>query len=94
MKRYRLLDRAEAELMDAAFYYQEQVQGLGSDFLDAADKAFDEILEAPERWPVLRDEIRRHFITRFPYSVLYRVDPEEIVILAVAHHRRRPWYWK
>ena len=51
MKPYRLLDRAEAELLDAALYYQEQVQGLGGNFLDAVDLAFDEILEAPERCP-------------------------------------------
>ncbi len=94
MKPYRLLDRAEAELLDAALFYQEKVQGLGGDFLDAVDRAFDEILEAPERWPLIGEEIRRHFVRRFPYSVLYRVDPDEIVVLAVAHHRRRPWYWK
>ena len=53
MKPYRLLDRAEAELLDAALFYQEKVQGLGGDFLDAVDRAFDEILEAPERWPLI-----------------------------------------
>jgi plasmid stabilization system protein ParE len=94
MKTYRLLDKAEAEILDAALYYQEQMAGLGADFLDAVDKAFTEILEAPDRWPIVRVNVRRHFLRRFPYSIFYRVDAGEILILAVGHLRRRPWYWK
>jgi hypothetical protein len=47
----------------------------------------------PEAAPKVKGEIRRRILTRFPYAILYQVDPDEIVILAVMHLRRNPEYW-
>lgn len=89
----RLLLSAEQEMFDAACYYEMQAPGLGADFLNKIELAFLDIAEAPERWPVVRDNIRRRLIRRFPYSLLYRIDPAEIIILAVMHQKRHPSYW-
>ena len=58
----------------------------------AVDDAIAKIVEAPGRWPPFAGA-RRHILRRFPYNVIYRVDEEQIHILAIAHHRREPVYW-
>jgi plasmid stabilization system protein ParE len=93
MKTVRLLHLAEQEMLDAAAYYALQIRGLGADFLDKMESAIADIAENPERWPIVRSDIRRRLIHRFPYGLLYRVDPNEVVVLAVAHLHRHPAYW-
>ena len=93
MKTVRFLDPAEQEMLDAAMYYELQAPGLGSDFLDKIDTAVQEIGENPERCPIIQSKTRRRFIHRFPYALLYRVDPKEVVVQATMHLRRRPNYW-
>ena len=80
-------------MLDATCYYEQQAAGLGKEFIQKLESAFDDIAINPERWPVIRDEIRRRLIYRFPYAVLYRIEPAEVVVLAMAHLRRRPEYW-
>jgi len=52
------------------------------------------IERAPSTWPTYDHDTRRFLLRRFPYSVIYRVEPSRIVIVAIAHGRRRPGYWK
>lgn len=93
MRRLRFLLPAEQELVSAARFYESRVAGLGSVFLDKVESATQDIFEAPERWPVLRADVRRRLVYRFPYGLLYRVEGDEIVVLAVMHLRRHPTYW-
>lgn len=93
MKPVVFLRPAEEEMLDAAWYYEQQVIGLGESFLDKVNTAVRDIAEHPFRWPVIRPNIRLRLVHRFPYGLYYRVDQDEIVILAVAHLRRRPMYW-
>ncbi len=92
-KTVRLLFPAEQEMFAAARFYELQVSGLGQDFLDKVELALRELVKSPERWPIVQDDTRRRLIRGFPYSLLYRIDPEEIVILAVMHQKRHPSYW-
>jgi plasmid stabilization system protein ParE len=55
--------------------------------------AVSRIAEAPRRYPVAEHGTRRLVLQRFPYNVFYRVGAEAIVIVAVAHQKRRPAYW-
>ena len=80
-------------MLDAARYYELQAPGLGGDFLDKIDAAVRDIGAHPERWPVVRFNIRRRLVHRFPYAILYRIDSDEVVILATMHLRRHPDYW-
>jgi plasmid stabilization system protein ParE len=93
MKAIRFLRSAELEMLDAARYYELQAPGLGDKFLDKVDSAVRDISEHPERWPVIRNNIRRRLIHRFPYALLYRIDPEEVIIQATMHLHRHPDYW-
>lgn len=89
----RFLRPAELEMLDAAQYYENQAKGLGYDFLDQIDIAVRGIRENPERWPIIRGDIRRRLVQRFPYALLYQKESEGIVIQAVMHVHRRPDYW-
>jgi len=85
---------AEAELIDAAEFYEAKLHGLGSDFLDAVDAAVANVSTDPLRHPTCGQEVRRYLMPRFPYALYYRTTAQEIRILAVKHHSRHPDYWK
>jgi cytochrome P450 len=78
---------------EAAQFYDAQQSGLGSQFLDAVERAVQGIEENPRRWPPLSRQIRRRLVDRFPYGILYRIGKNEIVIVAVMHLHRHPRYW-
>ena len=93
----RISEEAEAEMAEAARWYEQHRVGLGLEFLAAVDASVARIEENPRvgsRTPGVDDEqIRRVFVRRFPYHVVYIQLPDRLQILAVAHDRRRPTYW-
>jgi hypothetical protein len=94
----RLLAEADAEAKEAACWYDDHQAGLGDEFLEALAKRLAEIEERPDRFPQLETvrtnrNIRRAILRRFPYSVVYEILADEVMVLAVAHTRRRPKYW-
>lgn len=91
--RARYLSPAEWELVQAAHHYESQVANLGFEFLAEIHRAVKSIEDHPEAAPIIKGVIRRRIIRRFPYAILYQIDPAEIVILAVMHQRRHPDYW-
>jgi len=62
----------------------------------AVDQAVAAVMEAPERWPIRRNACRRYvFPNRYPFHLIYRISSDlGIQIVAVAHQRRRPDYWR
>ena len=97
--RVRLLAEAEDEAREAARWYDERQPDLGLDFLDAVARALEAIEATPQRFgrvPKLRTQrdVRRYILPRFPYTIVYEVLADEVLVLAVAHDRRRPHYWK
>jgi toxin ParE1/3/4 len=87
-------ESADAEMMEAAQYYENRAFGLGASFLDAVEEAVDKVLAEPEAYQLVGNEVRQKLLQRFPYSILYVVGDDRIRILAVPHHKRRPGYWK
>jgi toxin ParE1/3/4 len=85
---------AEADMAEAIAFYDRRTAGLGGDFLGEVLRAFERIESAPEAWPLLERPVRRCLVERFPYGVYYRIDPEEIFVLAVTHGRKRPGGWR
>ncbi len=93
MKPIVVLEPARQEMIDAAKYYELQAPGLGHQFLDKIESAMEDLGRAPDQWPVIRHNIRRRLIHRFPFGILYRIDADAVVILAVMHTRQHPNYW-
>jgi plasmid stabilization system protein ParE len=86
-------EAAEIELKDAADFYDIACPNLGSVFIDDVQRVIGKISEFPDAAPVIRGKIRKKPIAKFPFSVIYSVNSDEIRILAVAHQKRRPFYW-
>lgn len=82
------------EYEDAVSYYEGRQAGLGERFILAIEDAFESIRLAPERWPVLEQDVRRRLTRVFPYAVLYSVEEDSILVLAIMHCRRKPGYWR
>lgn len=89
----RFLTPAETEMMEAAAYYEMQVKKLGVNFLDIIEAAVVEIAGNPETWPEIEKGIQRRIVRRFPYSILYAVHDNEVIIVAVMHQKQKPRYW-
>lgn len=85
---------AEAELIEAAQFYERRVSTLGAQFLDVVDQAVRAIIDTPERWHIIDADVRHYLMPRFPYAIYYRVTADRIRILALKHHRRHPDYWR
>ena len=85
---------AQADLGDAATWYEGQQSGLGLRFLDAVDHVFDRVRETPQQFPSISVGVRRALLQTFPYAVYFRETEQALVILAVLHLRRDPRVWR
>lgn len=85
---------ALAEFRAAAEYYERQQPGLGERFVNAVEMAVARIAAAPETWRVVEDGIRRCLTKVFPYAVIYAIEPDHILVVAVMHCHREPGYWR
>ena len=97
MKRpVRSSEPASDELAEAVRWYETRRGGLGGEFFDAVADTLILIETSPEVGKTISSDghTRRALIARFPYQVVYRLRPTEIVIVAIAHLKRRPGYWK
>ncbi len=91
---YRFHPEALAEYQEAASYYGERDTVLAGRFIEAVEDAVRRIVEAPQRWQVLEEDVRRCLTRVFPYGVLFTIEPEFVLIVAVMHTSREPGYWK
>lgn len=87
------LPAAVQELHDAFEWYQDQSDGLGYEFLAEVDTAARLLASWPNSWSRLTGSLRRCLIRRFPYGLIYGVDGDVAIIVAVAHLHRKPFYW-
>lgn len=89
----RLLLEAEDDLAEAAAFLEKRVTGLGVDLTAEVEHAINRLEENPHIGPQLERGTRKLRVNRFPYNLVYRILPDEVLVLAIAHHRRRPAYW-
>ena len=85
---------AEEELSEAKSWYRERSKLAARAFATEIAYSVRQIAAAPNRWPETQPGERRFVLTRFPFSILYRVKTDVVFITAVAHQKRRPGYWR
>jgi len=90
----RLHEAAKTEPEEAVAWYEAVRPGLGTELLDAFDAGLSKIAGFPRAWRPLSRNTRAYRLDRFPYNIVYRVRDGAILIVAVAHHKRRPDYWR
>jgi plasmid stabilization system protein ParE len=89
-----LLDPAQHELDEAIAWYANQAPGLGEAFLIETLKVLKLVDQFPQAWHPMSAQIRRCRLNRFPYSVIYAVEEDDLVVIAIAHQHRKPGYWR
>ena len=93
---YSLIVKPEAEydLMEAALWYQQQLAGLGDEFLNSVEKKLITIENNPLLFPVIYNHIHQALLHRFPFAIHYTIEQETIYILAITHTSRNPTSWQ
>jgi plasmid stabilization system protein ParE len=94
VNRARFIAAARLEFLAEGIYYSEAEAGLGARFSAAVEEAAARAVAFPQSGSPFRSNTRRVLVKGFPFSLIYRPEPEGIVIFAVAHHARRPYYWQ
>jgi plasmid stabilization system protein ParE len=91
--RVRLHPEARSELRDARNWYFERSPISAIALAHTIDNAISRITEAPHTFSLADHGTRKFILQRFPFNIFYRTAETEIVIVAVAHQKRRPGYW-
>ena len=94
MNRARFITAARLEFLAEVIYYSEAEAGLGARFNAAVEEAAARALAFPQSGSPSLSNTRRVLVNGFPFSLVYRPEPDGIVVFAVAHHARRPYYWQ
>lgn len=85
---------AEADLAEAKAWYNRQREGLGEEFVLCVEEALERIRRSPKGASEVFPGVRRVVVRRFPYGVFYRVDPDQMAVIAVYHSHRDPRGWQ
>lgn len=89
-----LRDEAEADMVEAALWYERRCLGLGAEFVRSVDACLSLVSRQPTLFPVIHREAHMALPRRFPYLIIYRVFPDFISVVAVIHGKRHPRRWK
>ena len=94
MKFITVHSEAYAEVVEAAEFYESCSPGLGFALLAEVERSLEHIAATPEAWQHIGKRARCKPLWRFPYSVICAVYPNRVRVVALAHQKRRPFYWR
>jgi plasmid stabilization system protein ParE len=94
VKSVRFIEEAQDEFLEQIAYYEERRKGQGERFRQSVEAAVTLASAHPKLGSPWKLRTRRVFPKGFPFSVVYRIEPTELVVFAVAHFKRRPTYWR
>jgi len=85
---------AHADFGKSALFYERELPGLGAAFVAEVERTIEFVVTHPNAGSPLWRDFRRVFVRRFPFAVIYRAMNETVFVVAIAHQRRRPNYWR
>lgn len=91
--KYKFHPEAFEEYLQATSWYSERDPGIAVGFVESVEDAIERILDAPKRWRIVDEDIRRCLTRVFSYAILYTIEDEYVLIVAVMHCSREPDYW-
>ncbi|MDO9043455.1 MAG: type II toxin-antitoxin system RelE/ParE family toxin [Desulfocapsaceae bacterium] len=89
-----ILAHAEQEFIEAVDYYNVQCPGLGYEFATEITTTLNRISSFPEAWPRISPRTRRCITNKFPYGVIYQIQNNNILVVAIMHMKRNPIGWQ
>ncbi|MBL7777146.1 MAG: type II toxin-antitoxin system RelE/ParE family toxin [Chitinophagales bacterium] len=89
-----VLDAALTELEEVADWYAEINTSLATDFVEEFTNNVKAIQNKPLNYPTLNEGFRKCSLKRFPYKIIFKIVANNILVVAIAHHKRKPNYWK
>ena len=92
--RHEFHPEALLEFEEAVQFYKGRGRTLGQRFAREIRTTITKIVATPDRWRVLEQDVRLCRARVFPHAVLYTIEPDHILIVAIAHGKRRPGYWR
>jgi plasmid stabilization system protein ParE len=90
----RFFDAAEEEIEESRAWYRKRSVRAEAAFLREVDHAVEQVTSAPRRWPRYLAETRRYVFPDFPFSLIYFFQDDTVYVVAIAHDKRRPGYWR
>ena len=93
-KRFRFHPEARQDFREAIAWYRSRSPIVAAEFRAIASEVVRSIAKSPQRWPKYLHGTRRFVLHRFPFSIIYLDEPGVVNIVAVAHSKRKPGYWK
>jgi toxin ParE1/3/4 len=84
---------AQTEFEEAQCYYEDKEAELGEAFAESVRQGLRLVLAQPKSGRTEFEDVRRVILKRFPYKLLYTVESDHLMVVAVAHQRRQPHYW-
>lgn len=81
------------DIKGSYLWYEDKLQGLGDRFLTELEDGYTSIQNFPDTWANFQYEFKRYILNKFPFSILYKVTKEKIVVVAIMHNSRKPNYW-
>jgi len=92
--RHDWFDEAKHEFAEAARFYHWEQPGLEEDFIEEVGRAVTRIIETPDLHREFEPPFRKAKTDRFPYQIVFVIDGEKVLVVAVMLQSRRPGYWK
>ena len=91
---YEFLPEADEEFREASRYYENEAPGVGLAFITEVHRVISVVMLHPRAAKKVRGTVRSKVLFHFPYNLLYSIESDVILIVAVAHQKRRPTYWR
>jgi plasmid stabilization system protein ParE len=91
---FEFLPEADEEFREASRYYENEAPGVGLAFIAEVHRVITMVISHPLAAKQIRGTIRSKVLLHFPYSLFYYIESDLILIVAVAHQKRRPTYWR
>ena len=85
---------ARLEFLEAVAHYESCHPGLGERFIESINSALESLSGNPHAWAEIEQDIRRKLTRVFPYALLYAIEPERVLVVAVMHCHKEPGYWR
>lgn len=93
--RHQLLTSAEQDLDETIHWYMtENSESLARRFYTTYQKTIEQICSMPSAYALLEEDYRWKAVGKFPYKIIYRIEEDTIIVVAIAHNKRHPNFWK